>query len=411
MVNVLIVDDEAPLLRNLASFLESFGDEFRVRTAASGEEALQALEQDSGIEIMLTDVRMPGIHGIELVHRARELRPEVGVLVMTAFGSASVRSTAEQAGAIRFIEKPLDLDDLRLTLQEVSKATSRRSHEVGGLDICEVAQFLVISGENRIIEFRSAKKTGVLVFENGALVHCRTPSLEGADAFYEMALWGEGSFTELLGASARDYERNVDDDPVRLLAEAKRLTNELQSGSDAPDTNDDPGQQAAEGPADASGADPEPTGMSPKSNKKNRDDHEDKERERIIMTIKEHLQGFSSVEGFKGAAVFSPQGEMLESVAQGGVDIRTVGAFANNALLNAQKATDQMGVGRGNMVQIRAPQAVVLMRCLNEATDFAVTKTGKAHVHAVIVMDPEGNVGMASMMMDKIVGNIAEELR
>jgi hypothetical protein len=85
--------------------------------------------------------------------------------------------------------------------------------------------------------------------------------------------------------------------------------------------------------------------------------------------------------------------------------------FANNALLNAQKATDQMGVGRGNLMQIRAPKAIVLMRCLNEATDFAATKEGKAHVHAVVVMEPEGNVGMATMILDKAIAKVADELR
>ena len=131
----------------------------------------------------------------------------------------------------------------------------------------------------------------------------------------------------------------------------------------------------------------------------------------FVGVVKEHLEVFQGIEGFKGAAIFTAQGEMLESVTSGKVDIKTVGMFANNALLNAQKATDQMGVGRGNMVQIRAPQAVVLMRCLNEATDFAASKDGKAHIHAVVVMDPEGNTGMATMLLDKAVSAVAEEVR
>jgi CheY-like chemotaxis protein/predicted regulator of Ras-like GTPase activity (Roadblock/LC7/MglB family) len=396
MVTVLIVDDEAPLLRNLASFLESFGDEFRVRTASSGEEALELLEEDRSIELLLTDIRMPGIHGIELVRRARESRPEVGLLVMTAFGSSELRTTAWQAGAIRFIEKPLDLDRLRLTLIEVARCSSRRSQEVGGLDVREVAQLLLLSGESRVIEFSSGSEIGHLAFSSGALVHCHTRSLEGADAFYEMALWGEGSFAELLDSSPRDYPENVDEDSARLLGEAGRLARIMQSP--------DPGTQAAS-PPDLHGAEdlasPTPGAAANELTKK----------ERVVMAIKDHLQELTAVEGFKAAAVFSPQGEMIESVVQGDLDIRTVGAYANNALLNAQKATDQMGVGRGNLVQIRAPQAVALMRCLNEATDFAVTKTGKAHIHAVVIMDPEGNVGMAVMMMDKLVGKVAEELR
>jgi predicted regulator of Ras-like GTPase activity (Roadblock/LC7/MglB family) len=129
------------------------------------------------------------------------------------------------------------------------------------------------------------------------------------------------------------------------------------------------------------------------------------------MAIKDHLAELQDVEGFMAAAVFTAQGQMLDSVTKSKVDIKAIGMYANNALLNAQKATDQMGVGRGNMVQIRAPQAEILMRCLNEATDFAATKSGKAHFHTVVLMDPEGNTGMAAMVLEKVQAKIAEEMR
>jgi predicted regulator of Ras-like GTPase activity (Roadblock/LC7/MglB family) len=129
------------------------------------------------------------------------------------------------------------------------------------------------------------------------------------------------------------------------------------------------------------------------------------------MGVKDNLAMLQGAEGFLGAAVFTSAGEILESVAVGGQDMKTIGMFANNALLNAQKATDAMGVGRGNMMQVRAPQAIVLMRCLNEATDFAATSKGKAHFHTVVLMSPEGNVGMAGMLLDKVVGEIAEAVR
>lgn len=129
------------------------------------------------------------------------------------------------------------------------------------------------------------------------------------------------------------------------------------------------------------------------------------------MAVKDSLTELQAAEGFMGAAVFTSAGELIEMVANSKLDVKAIGMFANNALLNAQKATDAMGVGRGNLVQIRAPQATVIMRCLNEATDFASTSGGKAHFHTVVLLSPEGNVGMASMLLDKAVGQIAEEVR
>jgi hypothetical protein len=102
---------------------------------------------------------------------------------------------------------------------------------------------------------------------------------------------------------------------------------------------------------------------------------------------------------------------MLEGITKGNIDIEAIGMFANNALLNTQQATDQMGVGRGNMVKIRAPQAEILLRCFNEATDFSATKDGKAHFHTLVLMDSDGNTGMAAMILDQIQARIADEVR
>jgi predicted regulator of Ras-like GTPase activity (Roadblock/LC7/MglB family) len=129
------------------------------------------------------------------------------------------------------------------------------------------------------------------------------------------------------------------------------------------------------------------------------------------MAIKDTLDAFREINGFWGVGVFNSQGEILDSLVNKEIDMASIGMFANNALLNAQKATGEMGVGRGNLVQIRAPQAFVIMRCLNEATDFAATKSGKAHFHTVVVLDPEGNVAMARSVLESALEKIAEELR
>lgn len=80
-------------------------------------------------------------------------------------------------------------------------------------------------------------------------------------------------------------------------------------------------------------------------------------------------------------------------------------------LLKAQKATEIMGVGRGQLVHIEAPKAHVFARCLNEATDFAATSAGRAHVHMVIVVDKEGNVAMSKMRLENIIMEVAEHFR
>ena len=407
-LNILIVDDEASLLSNIAGFLTSYPGEFDVVTAASGEAALDILAGDAEFDTLLTDVRMPGIDGIELVRRVLDLKPEMALVVMTAFGSTELRGSAIREGAIRYLEKPLDLDQLRDVLLSVGPADHRRSTEIGGLNVCEVTEFVATAGETKVLQFSVDDRCGTLVFVGGDLLHCATDVHRGSDAFFEMALWGDGAFIEVFGGDPMRFQLNVSQSIAKLLDEAERFRSEIFSEDLAASESSDA--------ANADGLVSDILRRQPRSTTTTGSDssgpgRSTPVREENVMAVKDHLNDFQTIEGFRGAAVFTAQGEMIEGLAQGKVDIKTIGMFANNALLNAQKATDQMGVGRGNLMQIRAPQAVVLMRCLNEATDFAATKEGKAHFHVVVVMDPEGNTGMASMMLDKAVGHIAEELR
>ncbi len=391
MLNLLIVDDEIPFLRNLSSYLGSFKDEFSVSTAASGEDALEVIESDQPIDVLLSDVRLPGIDGIELVRKSIIARPSLKVLVMTAFPSREIRMNATTAGAVRYMEKPLDLEELHTVLLEAGNASNGWSGSVGGLDLFDFTQLFTMSGKNTVLQVSYAGQKGVLVFKDGALIHASAESLEGDAAFNFMATWQGGIFNELPKSSAGNFATNVKTAASNLLMEAARMRDEAARDSppithidelDLDDSTFDTFDQLIE------------------------TTWEDR-----IMAITDHLEAFEDINGFLGAAVFTAQGEMLDGMAKGKLDIKTVGMFANNALLNAQKATDQMGVGRGNFVQIRAPKAFVIMRCLNEATDFAATKAGKAHFHTVVVMDPEGNTAMASMILDKIQEKIADEIR
>ncbi len=393
---LLIVDDELPLLRNLSRYLASSGNGFDIRTATSAEEALELLQQKP-VDILLTDVRLPGLGGIELVQRATALHPGLRVVVMTAYPTRYVRDDALSAGAIHFMEKPLDLKELQALLTEMASAPSGWSGSVGGLDIFDFTQLFVLSGKTSIVEVAYGGQKGVLVFDQGRLVHASCGELGGEDAFYFMTSWSGGTFRELPSEVLPRYASNITTTTSNLMMEAARLMDEAKkpgkedtrsTGKRRPGPTAGPGGESANGP-----------------------EVQKRQKEERVMAIKDHLQEFNGIEGFRAVAVFSAQGDMLESETVGKYDIKAAGMFANNALLNAQKATDQMGVGIGNLVQIRAPKATVLMRCLNEATDFAASKEGKAHFHTIVVMDPEGNTGMASMILDKVVAKIAEELR
>ena len=94
-----------------------------------------------------------------------------------------------------------------------------------------------------------------------------------------------------------------------------------------------------------------------------------------------------------------------------GVNLGELGALANDVLLKAQKTTEIMNVGRGQLVHVEAPKAHVICRCLNEATDFASTASGRAHVHMVVIIGKDGNVAMAKMKVASVIQEVAEFFR
>ncbi len=126
---ILIADDEAPQRTMLAGFLRKRG--YDVLEAPDGEEALR-ITRSEAVDLVLSDMRMPGLDGLELLRAVRESNPSLEVIVMTAFGSVESAVEAMRTGAFTFISKPVDLDAL---LQHMERALERRllHQEVGEL--------------------------------------------------------------------------------------------------------------------------------------------------------------------------------------------------------------------------------------------------------------------------------------
>ena len=113
MPRVLVVDDEPDALELLQAFLEAKG--YEVLTASDGEEALQKVKEERP-HLMLLDVRMPKLTGLEVLKRVREIDREVGVIMVTAVNEEETGRQALQMGAFDYITKPLDLKYLERCL-------------------------------------------------------------------------------------------------------------------------------------------------------------------------------------------------------------------------------------------------------------------------------------------------------
>jgi two-component system response regulator HydG len=112
---ILVVDDEVEMTSMLRNYLTRQG--YEVATASSAEEALQHIEEHD-MDVVLTDLRMGGMDGLELVHAVHGSRPETQIILMTAFGGIETAIEAIKAGAFHFVAKPVKLPEVGVLLEK-----------------------------------------------------------------------------------------------------------------------------------------------------------------------------------------------------------------------------------------------------------------------------------------------------
>src|SRR5512143_73223 len=120
MNRILIVDDEQSMRELLSIMLRKEG--FDVVAAANGESAIKAIQSDI-YDLVITDIRMPQIDGIELLRTVKEVSPETVVIVITAFATTETAVDAMKLGAYDYITKPFKNEEIKLI---VHKALEKR---------------------------------------------------------------------------------------------------------------------------------------------------------------------------------------------------------------------------------------------------------------------------------------------
>jgi len=117
-LQILVVDDEKIQREMLEGFLIKQG--YSTLTAEDGPQALEKIKRGS-FDLVLTDYRMPGMEGIQLLQEVKRLNPETVVVIMTAYGTVSTAVAAMKEGAYDYLAKPIDLDELLLLIQRVER--------------------------------------------------------------------------------------------------------------------------------------------------------------------------------------------------------------------------------------------------------------------------------------------------
>ena len=124
---ILIVDDEKNIRLTLSQALETLDTQIDV--AANGGEALTKLKEKE-FGLILLDIRMPGMDGMEVLRRVREIRPDIRIIMITAYGTIESAVEALKLGAVDFLQKPFDPEEIRELVSRVMDRDKLDEHKL-----------------------------------------------------------------------------------------------------------------------------------------------------------------------------------------------------------------------------------------------------------------------------------------
>ena len=188
MPKVLIVDDEEDILWGLSEELSRNGID--VDTASNGQEAFEKIKEND-YDFLITDIRMPGMSGSELLLKSKNLRPDLKVVVMTAYGSDELKQEVLSHGAISYLEKPFDFEQLLELIKEKGKKVDET---ISKLSLNQFMQLVSMEGQSCTITVKTDEGEGKVYFIDGEVVNAEFQNFIGEEAFIKIMKFPKPAF-------------------------------------------------------------------------------------------------------------------------------------------------------------------------------------------------------------------------
>ena len=223
---MLLVEDEPALLNGIQAWLRDNEHGFAVMSTSNGQKALELIERYRP-DLVVSDLRLPGMDGLELLLACRRQFPHMRFVVMSAFGTAELEELSRRYGAVRFMHKPVDLAILEQTITEVlaQEPDQSRAGFLSGISVVGFVQLLNLERQTISLGIRHPDgQIGMLFFESGELVHAECGNLYGPKA--AQALLAMEGAELIIDRTMRTVSRTIKDSLSHLILDMARTQDE-----------------------------------------------------------------------------------------------------------------------------------------------------------------------------------------
>ena len=396
MKKVLIVDDEEDMLWMLQRNLDNGIPNIETFTAQSGDEALGILNENE-MDLVITDINMPGMSGLELLTEVSQNFQDTKVIIMTAYPSNAFENKAKKEGAVQFVEKPFDINDMRKIVEDCLK-TADVIETDGGIGLIDIIQFNGLAGATSALKVLSGGNEGMIYFQDGKVVHCNFAELVSEEAFFAI-LETEGAEIHNVN-DVEPPETTMGKTVESLMLEAAVLKDEIKASTGSAD-----GQQPAVGaaallPDDEPEAEPkaletqeikevEAPAAESQEITSNKEEELDNTEDEEMTEIQKILAEFTNIDGVHTACLVGRDGFLLDSIARTGIDAEMIGAIASSGFGSAESMGTQLGQGELNMTMLEYNEGPVMFSPVG------------SEAFLVIVADQDTNLGWIRIAIKK----------
>lgn len=403
MKRVLVVDDEEDMLWMLQRNLNKGMKDVEILAAKSGEDAL-ALLSDRSVNLVITDINMPGMSGLDLLIEINNRFPGTGVIIMTAYPSNAYENKAMMSGSLRFIEKPFDIKVVRAIVEEVLKESEGFQGTVDGVDLVDIVQFNGLSKATAALKVTTGDRDGMIFFREGAVVHAMCGKENGEEAFFTILGFNGGSLQNIRGVQPpvisihKSIEALLFESAVKSDEKAGLIEENLADPFSSP---------ASEIASRSDDNHPPPQALSPAPEEEKPSNATISEKisetqpttfsEDFEMTeIQKILAEFTNIDGVHTACLVGRDGFVLDSLARAGIDSEMIGAIASSGFGSAESMGTQLGQGDLKMTMFEFANGPVMFAPVGE------------DAFLVIIADQDTNLGWIRISIKKNVKKIKE---